>query len=106
MANVDTLPKTLPKLTAQPSPDAELGIPSVRLTPIDETVIKNLGLLANLAGSWKGKGFNLVARPDFKQNAPLFLELNQTEDIAEFFDPSPPPSRTAASQWMTSSCSA
>jgi len=84
MANVDTLPKTLPPLKADPIPDPELGIPSVRLTPIDETVIKNLGLLANLAGSWKGKGFNLVARPDFKQNANLFLELNQTEESLKF----------------------
>ena len=36
-----------------------------RLVPASATVLKNLGLLQDLAGLWEGKGFNLIARPDF-----------------------------------------
>ena len=68
----------IPKMTPRPIPDAELRVPSVRPVPPDPTVLQNLGLLANLAGSWKGTGFNLVARPDKEGKANLFLELNQT----------------------------
>ena len=64
--------KTLPKLKAHAIPDQELRVPSVRPVPADATVVKNLGLLANLIGSWKGTGFNLVARPDKEgQREPL-----------------------------------
>lgn len=44
----------------------------------DETA--SLGLLAELAGTWTGEGFNLIARPDEKNGSPLFLELNQTQE--------------------------
>jgi hypothetical protein len=67
-------------LTPHAIPDPELRVPSIRPTPVDATVEKDLGLLANLAGSWKGKGFNLVARPDKEGNANLYLELNQTQE--------------------------
>jgi hypothetical protein len=60
------------------------NIPSVRLgTPNDE-VGKSLGILADLAGTWHGKGFNLIARPDREGGAPLFLELNQTSETLRF----------------------
>ncbi len=74
----------LPKLTAHPIPDPELRIPSVRPTPPDAAILQDLGLLANIAGSWKGKGFNLVARPDKEGNANLYLELNQTIEEIKF----------------------
>lgn len=38
-------------------------IPSGRFMPADITA--GLDLLAELAGTWKGHGFNLIARPDF-----------------------------------------
>ena len=76
--------KTLPKLKAHAIPDQELRVPSVRPVPADATVVKNLGLLANLIGSWKGTGFNLVARPDKEGNANLYLELNQTTETLKF----------------------
>ena len=38
-------------------------IPSVRISPDNETVLQQLGLIADLAGNWHGEGFNLVARP-------------------------------------------
>ena len=79
-----TLPKTLPKLTPHNIPDAQLRIPSVRGTPDNKTVLENLGLLANLAGTWKGTEFNLVARPDKELNANLYLELNQTKETLQF----------------------
>jgi hypothetical protein len=55
-------------------------IPDVRVTPDIGTVSENLGLLRNLGGSWRGSGFNLIARPDFQGNAPLYLQLNQTNE--------------------------
>ena len=56
------------------------GISSVRISPDNATVLKNLGLLADLAGTWRGTGFNLIARPDFVDKANLYLQLNQTHE--------------------------
>jgi hypothetical protein len=44
----------------------------------------NLGLLTDLPGRWVGGGFNLIARPFFKNNPPFFLELNGTTESLEF----------------------
>lgn len=60
------------------------NIPSVRLATSNDEVSASLGLLADLAGTWHGKGFNLIARPDKEGNAPLFLELNQTSETLRF----------------------
>ncbi len=43
-----------------------------------------LGLLAELAGEWKGKGFNLIARPNFHDRQNLYLQLNQTREKLAF----------------------
>lgn len=67
-------------------------IPSVRISPDNATVLKQLGLLGDLAGTWHGHGFNLVARPFFGfpndtppiKPANLFLELNLTEETLKF----------------------
>jgi hypothetical protein len=74
--------------TDLPSPTAALdisasaasSIPSVRVSKPNAEVSADLGLLAELAGTWHGKGFNLIARPDGTGGAPLFLELNQTSE--------------------------
>jgi hypothetical protein len=55
-------------------------ISSVRISPDNATVLSNLGLLKELAGTWHGNGFNLIARPDFEGNANLYLQLNQTHE--------------------------
>jgi hypothetical protein len=55
-------------------------VPDVRFTPAGGTVNANLGLLSELGGTWQGKGFNLIARPDFQGDAPLYLQLNQTHE--------------------------
>jgi hypothetical protein len=55
-------------------------IPSVRITPDNLTVLNNLGLLKDLAGTWKGEGFNLIARPNFEGNTNLYLQLNRTRE--------------------------
>jgi hypothetical protein len=60
------------------------GIPSERASPDNAAVLAQLGLLRELAGTWHGGGFNLVARPDFQDNANLFLELNLTRETLEF----------------------
>ena len=56
-------------------------IPNVRITPDDETVRAQLGLLRDFAGTWSGYGFNLIARPDAQGQSNLYLELNQTHEI-------------------------
>ena len=76
---------------------AQKRIPSVRISPDNETVLQNLGLLRDLAGHWHGEGFNLVARPFFGLPATpppdavpavpaanLFLELNLTQETLQF----------------------
>ncbi|HEV3047782.1 MAG TPA: heme-binding protein [Solirubrobacteraceae bacterium] len=55
-------------------------VPSVRIAPDSETVLKELGLLKDMPGSWQGHGFNLIARPDREGEADLYLELNQTDE--------------------------
>jgi hypothetical protein len=55
-------------------------VPDVRFTPERGAVTANLGLLSELGGTWHGKGFNLIARPDFQGDAPLYLQLNQTRE--------------------------
>jgi len=56
------------------------AIPSVRISPANDDISKELGFLAELAGTWHGKGFNLIARPDGLGGQPLFLELNETSE--------------------------
>jgi hypothetical protein len=52
------------------------------LSPGNEEGIADLGLLGDLAGSWSGRRFNLIARPDQKNGSALFLEFGlHTEDI-------------------------
>jgi hypothetical protein len=43
-----------------------------------------LGPLAELPGVWTGTGFNLIARPDFQNSKPFFLEINGTLENLEF----------------------
>lgn len=59
-------------------------IPSVRISPERSGVDTKLGFLAELAGTWSGTGFNLIARPDKQGGSPLFLELNQTFETLSF----------------------
>jgi len=51
---------------------------TIRRAPHRVQVDAKLGFLAELAGTWEGTGFNLVARPDKQGGSPLFLELNET----------------------------
>ncbi len=43
-----------------------------------------LGPLSELPGTWMGTGFNLIARPDFQNQKPFFLEINGTIEDLEF----------------------
>jgi hypothetical protein len=63
---------------------ARKRIPDVRISPDNQTVLKQLGLLQDLAGTWKGRGFNLIARPDFHDSTDLYLQLNQTRETLKF----------------------
>jgi len=61
------------------------GASTVRRGLPGAQVLENLGLLSDLAGTWQGTGFNLVARPFFgPPKANLFLELNRTTEILQF----------------------
>jgi hypothetical protein len=55
-------------------------IPTVRISQDNETVLHQLGLLKDLGGTWKGAGFNLIARPDAQGKTNLYLQLNQTRE--------------------------
>jgi len=56
------------------------GVSSTRLALDDATLQGKLGPLRDLAGTWEGRGFNLIARPDFHDKANLYLQLNQTHE--------------------------
>jgi hypothetical protein len=47
-------------------------------------ILEPLGLLGALAGTWHGKGFNLIARPDFVDKTDLYLQLNHTKETLTF----------------------
>jgi hypothetical protein len=47
-------------------------------------VARNLGLLAEFQGSWRGTGFNITPRPFFGSTPPFFLELNATQETLDF----------------------
>jgi len=64
--------------------DVSKRISSVRITPDNQTVLNQLGHLQDLAGTWKGHGFNLIARPDFHDKTDLYLQLNQTRETLTF----------------------
>ncbi len=59
-------------------------VPSVRLPMDNAAILDKLGLLRELAGTWQGTGFNLIARPDFEDKANLYLQLNQTRETLRF----------------------
>lgn len=63
-------------LAAPPRP-FRAGAPSA-------TVHGQLGLLSEFPGSWRGSGFNLIARPFFGAPVPFFLELNGTHETLDF----------------------
>jgi hypothetical protein len=68
------------------------------------TTALNLGALASLPGSWRGKGFNVMWRPDNSKNPKFdeihrFLELNLTNDSFDFHViPGVVPNRGAGTQ--------
>jgi hypothetical protein len=57
-------------------------IPSARFSTSENK--SKLGLLHELAGEWKGGGFNLIARPNFHDKQNLYLQLNQTTEKLVF----------------------
>jgi hypothetical protein len=59
-------------------------VSSTRLVVDNATVRQDLGPLGELAGTWTGEGFNLIARPDHRDQADLYLQLNQTHETLRF----------------------
>ena len=50
----------------------------------DPTRITGLGPLRHLPGTWVGRGFNVISRPDFHHGNPFFLQLNETRETLSF----------------------
>lgn len=48
------------------------------------TAASELGSLNELAGTWAGGGFNLIALPNHQNNKPFRLMLNATRETLEF----------------------
>jgi hypothetical protein len=57
---------------------------SGRVKPTVQAVANPYGALAELAGTWKGTGFNQIWRPNPTQGVDHFLELNETLETLEF----------------------
>jgi hypothetical protein len=55
-------------------------VSSTRYVLDDATALRELGRLRELSGTWEGRGFSLIARPDFHDKANLYLQLNQTHE--------------------------
>jgi hypothetical protein len=66
------------------TPAVAKRVRDIRITPDNATVLKQLGLLQDLAGTWKGRGLNLIARPDFHDKTDLYLQLNETRETTKF----------------------
>jgi len=74
-------------------PENSLTMDDFRITPVsgeihalDALAATNpLGLLAELRGTWKGRGFNQIWRP-FHGTQDRFLELNETEEVLQFVE--------------------
>ena len=88
---------------APPQAHMSAGGP-VRIGADPVTTALQLGPLAPLAGSWQGKGFNQIWRPDNNQppeNSAIrrFLELNLTNETFQFdVIPGVVPNRGVANQ--------
>lgn len=94
-----TTTKTKKAPAAQPAPPAPpFGfVPLPAITPPTQGLVahavsndpdlRNLGILADLAGTWQGPGFNVIWRPNSGDPAQKhFLELNKTQEKI-FFEP-------------------
>ena len=55
-------------------------VPATRYVIDNAMAEQKLGYLCELPGTWEGRGFNLIARPDFHDRANLYLQLNQTHE--------------------------
>jgi hypothetical protein len=69
-------------MNAQPAQPQR--IPSFRGVLPHESLAAELGPLQDLPGRWSGRGFNLIARPDFQGGNDIFLELNLTKEHIDF----------------------
>jgi hypothetical protein len=60
-----------------------MAVETPRLSPSASSVVKDLGLLGELAGRWSGQGFNLIGRPDRQGDATVYLQLDRTREALE-----------------------
>ncbi len=84
-----TIVGTPVKPTAPAAPTVKVPSVPPRFQQGPLTTAIQLGPLAHLAGAWKGRGFNVMWRPDNPQSQPFsqtkrFLELNLTSESFNF----------------------
>lgn len=77
----NTVPPTLAGDTLAKGKRGPL-ISDARFAP--PNVTDGLGLLKELVGTWRGNGFNLIARPAFHYKQDLYLQLNRTSETLTF----------------------
>jgi len=64
-----------------------------------QDISEKLGPLGELAGTWEGTGFDLLARPDYHDKTDLYLQLNQTQEHVKF-EPMGEPSHLAGLSYV------
>jgi len=60
------------------------GFSPLRAAPPTATEASPYGLLTQLAGTWVGSGFNLIALPNKQHNTDFRLLLNATNEVLQF----------------------
>ncbi|MBV9689918.1 MAG: hypothetical protein JO202_09425 [Ktedonobacteraceae bacterium] len=69
----------------------------LRAAAPQDTVLKHLGALSELPGTWVGSGFNLISLPDKHENKIFRLKLNATQETLNFTEIGAPiPNRGSA----------
>jgi hypothetical protein len=71
-------------VTAPGLPNAQPSRTGFRAGRPFSDVARNLGLLTEFQGNWRGAGFNITARPFFQSTPPFFLEINATQETLDF----------------------
>ncbi len=75
-----------PPVTPPAPPDLPPTVGEFRASAsvTDPTRTTGLGPLRHLPGTWVGRGFNVISRPDFHNGKPFFLQLNETRETLTF----------------------
>jgi hypothetical protein len=71
-------------MSTRPEESVQVDARTLRVGPRIDAVLDELGCLSQLPGTWEGRGFNLIARPNQVNPEGVFLELNRTSETLTF----------------------